>query len=90
MSIKLDLSEDAALVQLLRDAVCSSALKKFFQIQEQDCKESAVSTENQVPGTLDEEMRKRTLVAQYAAHAKVWGDIWTEIESYVGNIEPTE
>lgn len=90
LSPTLDLIEDDALAQLVHDPVYASALKKFFARHEIYFQDRVVSTENQVPETLDQEMKKRTMVAQMAAQAKMWGTAFSELETYVGNIEPSE
>lgn len=90
LSPTLDLIEDDALLQLVNDPVYSSALKKFFARHEQYFKDKVTSTENQVPETLDQEMKKRTMVAQYAAQARMWGTCFAELESYVGTIQTEE
>lgn len=90
LSPTLDLIEDDALAQLVHDPVYASALKKFFLRHELYFQDRVVSTENQVPETLDQEMKKRTQVAQLAAQAKMWGTAFAEMETYVGSIEPVE
>jgi hypothetical protein len=83
----LDLIENDALLQLVHDPVYASALKKFFARHEQYFKDKVTSTENQVPETLDQEMKKRTQVAQFAAQARMWATAWAELEMYVSSIE---
>lgn len=90
LSPVLDLIEDDALAQLVHDPVYASALKKFFLRHELYFQDRVTNTENQVPETLDQEMKKRTLVAQMAAQAKMWGTVFAEMETYVSNIEPSE
>ena len=88
LSPVLDLIENDALLQLVNDPVYASALKKFFLRHEQYFKDKVTSTENQVPETLDQEMKKRTMVAQFAAKARMWATAFAEMETYVSSIEP--
>lgn len=90
LSPTLDLIEDDALLQLVQDPVYASALKKFFLRHELYFQDRVVSAENQIPETIDQEMKKRTTVAQLAAQAKMWATAWAELETYVETTQQPE
>lgn len=75
----LSASEISALRNALDNPDFSAAFIKFCSNKKEKFTNKCRDQENQIPETLDADMRKRATVAQLAAFAKTYGQIESEL-----------
>lgn len=79
MPQELNAVEREALKNALDNPDFAAGFKKFCFNRQERFTNRCRNEENQIPETLDAEMKKRTTVAQCAAIAKAYGQIETEL-----------